>query len=196
MESADTRVSPTKDGTQGFLKTQDNGFDFNLPVHSSLLHFKIFWSCGEVSGQHLFHLGYQTMPMPFVLPRSKPAGNVDYPVDPTRCSNAGHSKSCPFSKLDHICCVPYPGVFYHPRQSHNASPSMLCTCDPVHLLSSVSLHSACFITLFPHWQRSGCTSSYLDTALSPLGPGFPASYSQPEKTFPCLDLSLLLLNSS
>lgn len=75
-------------------------------------------------------------------------------------------------------------------------PSMLCTRDPVHLLSSVSLHSACSITLFPHWQRSGCTSSYLDTALSPLGPGFPASYSQPEKTFPCLDLSLLLLNSS
>lgn len=101
-------VPPTKGGTQGFLKTQDNGFDFNPPVHSRLLHFKIFWSCGEVSGQHLFHLGYQTMPMPFVLPRSKPAGNVDYPVDPT--------------KLDHICCVSYPGLFYHPRQSHNASP--------------------------------------------------------------------------
>lgn len=50
--------------------------------------------------------------------------------------------------------------------------SMLCTRDPVHLLSSVSLHSAHFITLFPHWQRSGCTSSYLDTALSPLVLGF------------------------
>lgn len=66
MESADTRVPPAKGGTEGFLKTQDNEFDFNPPAYSRLLDFKIFWSCGEVSGQHLFHLGYQTMPMPFV----------------------------------------------------------------------------------------------------------------------------------